>query len=126
MKFLLTFLLLLSSQTSFSQIRYSVDTFKYKEKEILLRRSSTSQLDSFQKLSRIAFRLSLYVQKLQKELDEAKSAIDEDRTIYDYTLSHAQELIDEAKNFYPAFDRELVLYQEELDFYTEYKKALPE
>lgn len=126
MKYILIFFILLLSHSSFAQLGYSVDSFKYADKSILTRRSSELQIDSFRRLSRIAFQLTMYVQKLQKDLDEAKSAVAEERTIYDYTLAHAQEVINQAKEFYPAFGKELVLYQQELDFYVTYKKALPE
>lgn len=102
-----------------AQLRSSIDTFSWKENVILAQRSTLPQIDSFRSLSRIAFQVGGYIIRLQRQLNEARQAVRDNREIYDYTISAAADEIQHIKDFYPRFD--VKLFEAELAIYRKYK-----
>lgn len=104
---------------SIAQLKSSIDTFSWKENVILAQRSTLPQIDSFRSLSRIAFQVGGYIIRLQRQLNEARQAVRDNREIYDYTISAASEEIQHIKEFYPRFD--VKIFENELAIYRKYK-----
>ncbi len=114
-------LLLLLPLTGKAQLKSAIDTLHWNNEVIRYQRSTPAQMDSFRTLSRIAFQVGGYLIKLEGFLNEAKSALKENRDIYEYTLNAAASEIKKINDFYSRFDTKI--FEQELEAYRRYNDA---